>query len=48
MCDTPSLDIAGEECLLQDIVNEVLVWGVWIMYVRQLHGQVHERVAYAI
>ena len=40
--DVPSFDIAGEEGLLQDIVDEVLAQGVWITRARQLRG--HELV----
>ncbi|KAH9166990.1 pyridoxal phosphate-dependent transferase, partial [Lactarius sanguifluus] len=32
--DAPSFDIAGEECLLQDIVDEVLAQGVWTTWAR--------------
>jgi serine palmitoyltransferase len=37
--DAPSFDIAGEERLLQDIVDEVLAQGVWITRARRLRGQ---------
>ena len=37
--ETPSFDIAGEERLLQDIVDEVLAQGVWITRARRLRGQ---------
>ena len=35
----PSFDIADEERLLQDIVDEVLAQGVWITRARRLRGQ---------
>ena len=35
----PSLDIAGEERVLQDIAGEVLAQGVWITRARRLRGQ---------
>ncbi|KAN0134108.1 hypothetical protein V8E53_008113 [Lactarius tabidus] len=37
----PSFDIAGEErvLLVQDIVDEVLVHGVWITRARRLRGR---------
>jgi serine palmitoyltransferase len=37
--DAPSFDIAGEERLSQDIVDEVLAQGVWITRARRLRGQ---------
>ena len=37
--EPPSLDIAGEERVLQDIVEEVLAQGVWITRARRLRGQ---------
>ncbi|KAH9032001.1 hypothetical protein EDB85DRAFT_2237926 [Lactarius pseudohatsudake] len=37
--DAPSFDIAGEERLLQDIVDEALAQGVWITRTRRLRGQ---------
>ncbi len=37
--DAPSFDIAGEERLLQDIVDEALAQGVWITRARRLRGQ---------
>jgi serine palmitoyltransferase len=37
--EPPSFDIAGEERVLQDIVDEVLAQGVWITRVRRLRGQ---------
>jgi len=37
--DAPSFDIAGEERVLQDIVEEVLAQGVWITRARRLRGQ---------
>jgi serine palmitoyltransferase len=37
--DAWSFDIAGEERLLQDIVDEVLAQGVWITRARRLRGQ---------
>ena len=37
--EVPSFDIAGEERPLQDIVDEVLVQGVWISRARRLRGQ---------
>ena len=37
--EAPSFDIAGEERLLQDIVDEVLAQGVWITRARRLRGQ---------
>ena len=37
--EPPSFDIAGEERVLQDIVDEVLVQGVWITRARRLRGQ---------
>ena len=37
--DAPSFDIPGEERLLQDIVDEVLVQGVWITRAWRLRGQ---------
>ncbi len=37
--DAPSFDIAGEERLLQDIVDEALARGVWIMRARRLRGK---------
>jgi serine palmitoyltransferase len=37
--DAPSFDIAGEERVLQDIVDEVLAQGVWITRARRLRGQ---------
>ncbi|KAH8984866.1 serine palmitoyltransferase [Lactarius akahatsu] len=37
--DAPSFDIAGEERLLQDIVDEALAQGVWTTRARQLRGQ---------
>jgi serine palmitoyltransferase len=38
-CDAPSFDIAGEERLLQDIVDEVLAHGVWVTGARRPCGQ---------
>jgi serine palmitoyltransferase len=39
-CDAPSFDIAGEERgVQQDIVDKVLVQGVWITPARRLRGQ---------
>ncbi|KAH9060273.1 pyridoxal phosphate-dependent transferase [Lactarius vividus] len=38
-CDAPSFDIVGEECLLQDIVDEALAQGVWTAWARWLRGQ---------
>ena len=35
----PSFDIAGEERMLQDIVDEVLTQGVWVTLARRLCGQ---------
>ncbi|KAH8978749.1 serine palmitoyltransferase [Lactarius akahatsu] len=37
--NAPSFDIAGEERLLQDIVDEALAQGVWITRARRLRGQ---------
>jgi serine palmitoyltransferase len=37
--EPPSFDIAGEERVLQDIVDEVLSQGVWITRARRLRGQ---------
>ena len=37
--EPPSFDIAGEERVLQDIVDEVLAQGVWITRARRLRGQ---------
>lgn len=37
--EQPSFDIAGEERVLQDIVDEVLAQGVWITRARRLRGQ---------
>jgi len=37
--DAPSFDIAVEERLLQDIVDEALAQGVWITRARRLRGQ---------
>ena len=37
--DAPSFDIAGEERLLQDILDEVLAQGVWITRARRLREQ---------
>ena len=37
--EPPSFDIAGEERVLQDIVDEVLAQGVWITRARCLRGQ---------
>ncbi|KAH9972637.1 serine palmitoyltransferase [Lactifluus volemus] len=37
--DPPSFDIATEERLLQDIVDEALAQGVWITRARRLRGQ---------
>ena len=37
--DAPSFDIPGEECVLQDIMDEVLAQGVWITRARRLRGQ---------
>ena len=37
--EAPSFDIADEERLLQDIVDEVLAQGVWITRARRLRGQ---------
>jgi serine palmitoyltransferase len=37
--DPPTFDIAVEERLLQDIVDEALVQGVWITRARRLRGQ---------
>jgi serine palmitoyltransferase len=37
--EPPSFDIAGEERVLQDIVDEVLSQGVWITRERRLRGQ---------
>ncbi|KAH8988184.1 hypothetical protein EDB86DRAFT_2773768, partial [Lactarius hatsudake] len=37
--DALSFDIAGEEHLLQDIVDEALVQGVWTTRARRLRGQ---------
>ena len=37
--DALSFDIAGEERLLQDIVDEVLMQGVWTTRARRLRGQ---------
>ncbi|KAH8988171.1 serine palmitoyltransferase [Lactarius hatsudake] len=37
--DAPSFDIASEERLLQDIVDEALAQGVWITRARRLRGQ---------
>jgi len=37
--DAPSFDIAGEEHLLQDIVDEALAQGVWITRACRLRGQ---------
>lgn len=36
---TPSFDIAVEERLLQDIVDEALAQGVWVTRARRLRGQ---------
>ncbi|KAH8986392.1 pyridoxal phosphate-dependent transferase [Lactarius hatsudake] len=37
--DAPSFDIAGEERLLQGIVNEALAQGVWTTQARRLRGK---------
>jgi serine palmitoyltransferase len=37
--DAPSFDVAVEERLLQDIVDEALAQGVWITRARRLRGQ---------
>ncbi|KAH9009359.1 hypothetical protein EDB83DRAFT_462115, partial [Lactarius deliciosus] len=37
--DAPSFDIAGEERLLQEIVDEALAQGVWTTRARRLRGQ---------
>ena len=37
--EPPSFDIAGEEGVLQDIVDEVLAQGMWITRARRLRGQ---------
>ena len=37
--DAPTFDIAGEERLLQDIVDEALAQGVWSTRARRLRGQ---------
>lgn len=37
--DAPTFDIAAEERLLQDIVDEALAQGVWITRARRLRGQ---------
>ena len=37
--EPPSFDIAGEERVLQDIVEEVLAQAVWITRARRLRGQ---------
>ena len=37
--DALSFDIAGEERLLQDIVDEALAQGVWTTRARRLRGQ---------
>ncbi|KAH8985702.1 hypothetical protein EDB92DRAFT_1936328 [Lactarius akahatsu] len=37
--DALSFDTAGEECLLQDIVDEALAQGVWTMRAWRLRGQ---------
>ena len=37
--EPPSFDIAGEERVLQDIVDEVLAQGVWNTRARRLRGQ---------
>ena len=37
--EPPSFDIAGEEHVLQDVADEVLVQGVWITRARRLRGQ---------
>ncbi|KAH9009372.1 serine palmitoyltransferase [Lactarius deliciosus] len=37
--DAPSFDIAGEERLLQDVVDEALAQGVWTTRARRLRGQ---------
>ncbi|KAN0139450.1 Pyridoxal phosphate-dependent transferase [Lactarius tabidus] len=37
--EAPSFDIAAEERTLQDIVDEVLAQGVWIIRARRLRGQ---------
>ncbi|KAH8977004.1 serine palmitoyltransferase [Lactarius hatsudake] len=37
--DAPSFDIAGEERLLRDIVDEALAQGVWTTRARRLRGQ---------
>ena len=37
--EPPSFDIADEERVLQDIVEEVLTQGVWITRARRLRGQ---------
>ncbi|KAI9438092.1 hypothetical protein H4582DRAFT_1952659, partial [Lactarius indigo] len=37
--DAPWFDIAGEERILQDIVDETLAQGVWITRARRLRGQ---------
>ncbi|KAH9955402.1 serine palmitoyltransferase [Russula dissimulans] len=37
--DAPAFDIAAEERLLQDIVDEALAQGVWITRARRLRGQ---------
>ena len=36
---TPSFDIAVEERLLQDVVDEALAQGVWVTRARRLRGQ---------
>ncbi len=40
--DAPSFDIAGEERLVQDIVDEALVQGVWITRARRLGQELVE------
>jgi len=37
--DAPAFDIAAEERLLQDIVDEALAQGMWITRARRLRGQ---------
>ncbi|KAH8999735.1 hypothetical protein EDB92DRAFT_1940493 [Lactarius akahatsu] len=37
--DAPSFDIAGEECLLQDIVDEALTQGMWTTRAQRLRRQ---------
>ncbi|KAN0139483.1 hypothetical protein V8E53_002984, partial [Lactarius tabidus] len=39
-----SFDIAGEGCVLKDIVDELLTWGVWITRSDRLRGQELVRV----